>query len=76
MVCPEVLKADGSAPLKQSYLYHSHAQPERPSSKAIFRPLGWHAFWKEVTGIVADELYPDQRPHPARVETAFAGLVL
>ena len=30
----------------------------RPSSKTVSRRWGWHAFWVEVTGIPAEELYP------------------
>jgi hypothetical protein len=34
-----------------------HSEPGRPSSKTISRRWGWHAFWTEVTGIEAEELY-------------------
>jgi hypothetical protein len=34
-----------------------HSEPGRPSSKTISRGWGWHAFWTEVTGIEAEELY-------------------
>jgi hypothetical protein len=35
-----------------------HAEPDRPSSKTVSRRWGWHAFWAEVAGIPAEQLYP------------------